>query len=406
MDIEREKKRVYFIDYLRGLLVLYVVFDHSMHPYSPHFKKMHYFGDFGGTLFFDIWHMHNDVIMMPLLFFLAGLFVLPSLQRRGWLSFTKEKFYRLVVPFIVGTALLVPPQKYISNVIKHKLDQGFFDYWGNSYFFNDISSSGFWFLYYLAVLTLLLVTLHTFLPSFMKLMGRFATWLVRNPLKGFISFFLIGALIIGVSELIWGAQYWIGFWKVFYVRGARFIMKGFLFFLGAGFAYAGISKNQEILTKIGNSWKIWVTLAVLSGAAYISYALINFYDGAYSNAILRHFHFGGTWGDVWPVINSYGGPIFIRTTLLALFMWSLVVMYVSIFKHFLDKPLPRWQSLATCSFGIYIFHEPLVLWIGYLFYQVDVSDYIKFITVAGVGTALSWGLTHLIKNWPGFKKVL
>lgn len=406
MNTEREKNRVYFIDYLRGLLVLYVVFDHSMHPYSPHFKKMHYFADFGGTLFFDIWHMHNDVIMMPLLYFLAGLFVLSSLKRRGWLSFAKEKFYRLVIPFVLGTAIIVPPQKYISNVLKNNLDQGFFDYWFNTFFFKDIWSSGFWFVYYLAVLTFLLVTIHTLIPTFMKLMGRFATWLVTNPLIGFLSFFIIGALIIGISEMIWGAQYWIGFWKVFYVRSARFIMKAFLFFLGAGFAYAGISKDQEILTRIGNSWKVWVTLAVLSGGAYISYALTNFYDGAYSNEILRHFHFGGTWGDVWPVIQAYGGPIFTRTTLLALFMCSLVVMYVSLFKHFLDKPLPKWQSLAACSFGIYIFHEPIVLWVGSLFYHADISEYIKFTVVASVGAILSWALTHLIKDWSGFKKVL
>jgi hypothetical protein len=180
--------------------------------------------------------MHNDVIMMPLLYFLAGLFVLSSLKRRGWLSFAKEKLYRLVIPFVLGTAIIVPPQKYISNVLKNNLDQGFFDYWFNTFFFKDIWSSGFWFVYYLAVLTFLLVTIHTFIPTFMKLMGRFATWLVTNPLTGFLSFFIIGALIIGISEMIWGAQYWIGFWKVFYVRSARFIMKAFLFFLGAGLA--------------------------------------------------------------------------------------------------------------------------------------------------------------------------
>ena len=87
-------------------------------------------------------------------------------------------------------------------------------------------------------------------------------------------------------------------------------------------------------------------------------------------------------------------------------MCSLIVMYVSLFKRFLDKPLPKWQSLAACSFGIYIFHEPIVLWVGYLFYHNDISEYVKFAVVASVGTALSWGLTHFIKDWPGFKKVL
>ncbi len=406
MIAQREQNRVYFIDYLRGLMVLYVVLDHSMHLYSPFFKKFHRFQDFGGNLFFDVWHMHNDVIMMPFLYFLAGMFVLPSLRRRGLLSFAKEKFYRLVVPFVLGVIIIVPPQTYIAKLLKENLQQGYFDYWFNVYFWADMSSSAFWFLYYLAVLTALLIAIHTILPSFIKIFGRFATWLVNNPIKGFISCFLIGAVIIGASEIIWNTQWWTGFWKLFYVRGSRFIMKGFLFFLGAGFAYAGITRNTEILTRIGNSWKTWTLISLLAGGAYITYALSNFYTGAYTLEILRHFHYGGTWVDVWPIIEAYGGPLLIRTTLLALFMCSLVVMYVAIFKRFLDRPLPKWQSLAACSFGIYIFHEPIVHVVQYYYIQNETSDYIKFIASASVATALSWGLTHIIKGWPGFRKVL
>lgn len=406
MPHNREKNRVYFVDYLRGLMVLYVVWDHSMHAYSPHFKKFWYLPDFGGELFFDIWHMHNDVIMMPLLYFLAGLFVLPSLNRRGWLSFTREKFYRLVVPFVLGTAFLVPPQKYISNLVKKNLDQGFLDYWANTFFFSDIWCSAFWFLYYLAILTLILVAINHFVPAFIKMLGRFANWLLTNPVLGFATFFIIGALLIGVSEIIWGAHYWIGFWKVFLVRSARFMMKAFLFFLGAGFAHAGILKNQAALTRLGTSWKTWVGLAIASGAAYMTYALTNFYSGAYSLEILRHFHFGGAWSDVWPIMEIYAPAILLRTTLLALFMCSLIVMYVSVFRRFLDKPLPKWQNLAACSFGIYIFHEPLVLFVQYPLYQSNTSDYIKFLLVAGTATGVSWALTAFLKDKPGFRKVL
>ena len=406
MRTQRDKNRVYFIDYLRGLMVLYVVFDHAMHLYSPSYKKFHRFQDFGGNLFFDVWHMHNDVIMMPLLYFLAGLFVLPSLHRRGWLSFAKEKFYRLVVPFVLGCLIIVPPQTYIAKLIKDNLDQSYLDYWLTSYLWNDFSSSAFWFIYYLAVLTILLVTLNTLWPSFIKLWGRFANWLVSNPVKGFITFFLMSAIIIGASEVIWNAQYWTGFWKAFYVRGGRFLMKGFLFFLGAGVAYAGITKNQEMLARIGKSWKKWLLLSLISGAAYITYTLTYFHTGAYTVEFIRHFYYGGTWGDIWPVITAYGGPFFTRSVLMTLFMCSLIIMYLSVFKHFLDKPLAKWQSLAACSFGIYIFHEPLVHIVQYYYIGSEVSEYIKFLVVVVISTALSWGLTHLLKDLPGFKKVL
>ncbi len=406
MHNQRDKNRVYFIDYLRGLMVLYVVLDHAMHIYSPHYKNFHRFQDFGGNLFFDVWHMHNDVIMMPLLYFLAGLFVLPSLQRRGCLSFAKEKFYRLVVPFVLGCAIIVPPQTYIAKLIKQNLDQSYLDYWFNSYFWADFSSSAFWFLYYLAVLTILLIAINTFLPSFIKLLGRFASWLVNNPVKGFITFFAISAIIIGASEIIWNAQYWTGFWQAFYIRGGRFLMKGFLFFLGAGVAYAGITKNQDTLTNIGNAWKQWLILSIIAGVAYITYTLSNFHTGAYTVEFMRHFYHGGTLGDIWPLITAYGGPFFTRSVLMTLFMCSLVVMYISVFKHFLDKPLPKWQNLAACSFGIYIFHEPFTHIVQYYYIGSDTSEYIKFLATVLVSTAVSWGGTYLLKDLPGFKKVL
>ena len=135
--------RTHFIDYLRGIMIMLVVLDHSMHAYSSPFKKFWYLQDFGGNIIFDIWHMHNDAIMMVTLFFISGIFVIPSLKRHGIKKFVLNKFIRIILPFILGVIFIVPPQKYAKYLIKQNSQISYIDYLQNIYFFDDISASGF-----------------------------------------------------------------------------------------------------------------------------------------------------------------------------------------------------------------------------------------------------------------------
>ena len=410
--MQRDTNRIYFIDYLRGFMVLLVVLDHSMHAYAPHFKKSWYFQDFGGKALFDVLHMHNDVIMMPMLFFLAGIFVLPSLERRGVFSFAKEKMYRLFIPFIIGVPLLVPPQTYLSGLAKGKINEGYVDYVFQTFFWDELWSSAFWFLLTLMVLTAVLVMIKYLCPMIITGLGKFAKWVIENPIKGVFTLCLYAVVMIGFSEIAFGrfdfnmSKYLGLIGKLMKVRQSRFIMEFSFFFFGAGFAQAGIYRSQKQLSKMGKAWVKWTVLAVVSGGAYIAYSLTNFYEGAYALEILRHFYFGGSWGDAWPLIQEYGGPILIRTSFMGVFMIALAGMYMALFQKFLDKAIPSWQSLATCSFGIYIFHEPIVCAVHYYFFEQDVSVYVKFLTASLLATSVSWALTHTLRTLPGFKKVL
>jgi Acyltransferase family. len=389
-------------------MVLLVVLDHAMHAYSPHFKQFWYIPDFGGSLFFDLWHMHNDIIMMPLLFFLAGLFVLPSLKRRGLLDFSREKLIRLGIPFVVGVATLVPLQTYPKYLLFKDAYMSYGDYLKDVYFFDNMSASGFWFLYYLFVLTIALLLINALVPAVLRCFKNLAHFMMTKPIAGFTILCLIVAIILGTSDLIWGAPWWIGFGKLFYLRGSRFIVKAFLFFLGAGFAQAGAFNNAASFGAITKHWKLWLGLALVAGMAYMSYALLYFYEpvGPYNTEIKRHFYLGGTWSDVWPVFERYAPAVLLRTSLMAVFMISLILAYLSVFKRFLDQPLPMWMSLAACSYGIYIIHEPMVVWTHYCFYQSDVSELIKF-ALAGFGSlVISWAIIAKLRPLPGFRKVL
>src|SRR5262249_61824432 len=49
---------------------------------------------------------------MPFMFLLSGLFVWPSLRRKGSVRFLDERLLRLGVPFVLGVYLLMPVAHY------------------------------------------------------------------------------------------------------------------------------------------------------------------------------------------------------------------------------------------------------------------------------------------------------
>jgi glucan biosynthesis protein C len=98
--------RIAFLDHLRYLMVLLVVVYHSVAAYAtvaPHWA-IHDIQ----FLAADIIRELLDLFMMPVLFFVAGYFALPSLEKRGVWEFLKDKVIRLLVPWAVLVLVVAP----------------------------------------------------------------------------------------------------------------------------------------------------------------------------------------------------------------------------------------------------------------------------------------------------------
>ncbi|MFX1452548.1 MAG: acyltransferase, partial [Promethearchaeota archaeon] len=61
------------------------------------------------VLFIHIWHM-------PLFFFLAGMSTFYSLNFRTDRQYIKERFKRLIIPFILGVLIIIPPLSYYAHL--------------------------------------------------------------------------------------------------------------------------------------------------------------------------------------------------------------------------------------------------------------------------------------------------
>ncbi len=110
VPIPKAVARLAFMDNLRYLMVVLVLFYHSVAAYAV---LATYWAVRDDTTFaIDIIRQLFDVFMMPILYFAAGYFGLMSLQKKGPVAFVKDKVSRLLVPWALAVLFILPLMTY------------------------------------------------------------------------------------------------------------------------------------------------------------------------------------------------------------------------------------------------------------------------------------------------------
>jgi len=121
--IHPPQNRFVFFDNLRYLMVILVLVFHSGASYGSIVALWPYHNP-NPTEAVDIIMMLLDVFMMSILFFIAGYFALPSLQKKGDRRFLEGKVKRLGIPWLVVTILVLPVLDYV-HYYTQSLSKGF-----------------------------------------------------------------------------------------------------------------------------------------------------------------------------------------------------------------------------------------------------------------------------------------
>ena len=110
------------LDRARTFITLLVLANHSVVGYTQfgRFYPNHYLWStapivdtqrWGG---FNVLTLFNDAFFMSLMFLLSGLFVWPSLKRKGIAHFLRDRALRLGLPFLAAIFILMPIAYYAS----------------------------------------------------------------------------------------------------------------------------------------------------------------------------------------------------------------------------------------------------------------------------------------------------
>lgn len=367
-----KKGKVLAIDYLKAFIIVSVVLHHALLAYSTFLNYdesivvagiITYFNlanpvlDKVGWSGFDVIIGINDRYFMTLMFFISGLFIFPSLNRKGEKLFWHDRLKRLGIPFIIGIFTIIPLAYYPAHLqwgLNGNKHMPYFDY------LKVFIKSGFntpgplWFIYVLLVFSfvgsiLLKINFNKF-PKVKKT--------VENPLHLFFTLLILSVVLYLPLYILFGDS-WFGVGP-FVFQSARILHYLLYFLAGCLIGFYGIDNTIfKEKSKWMKSWWIWFIVGILS------------------------FPFFFTLSCICLIFSSFG-----------------------FFYSFIKKRNPIIDSMARNSFGIYIFHYIFTSWFQYFLLSYDYPVVAKGIFVFIGAYSMSWILTSLLRRIPGFRMIL
>jgi len=208
-------------DYLRAFVITLVLFVHSALAYTtaafinfenpiassnPVVNAQRWIG-------FDLIVALNETFLMPLLFFVSGMFVWQSLEKKGAWKYFTNRLKRLGLPFVIGVLFLIPLAYYPAQ-----LQVGLITEKDTSYgvFWLGMVRSGFgtagplWFLWLLLAFNCLAAILYRFVPFQGALNRGRLNIILGRPVAFFGVLLGISIIVYLPIAIIFGPLRWIG----------------------------------------------------------------------------------------------------------------------------------------------------------------------------------------------------
>lgn len=293
-------------------------------------------------MFFTVSHTFR----METFFLLAGFLGHVTFHRKGAGAFVRSRYFRIVVPFVVGWPILRP--LLVSGWIMGAASlRGDYSFWaglrGGFQSMGNLRAGIFtgthlWFLYYLALVTGLTLVLRGLARStgaryagMLRCADTLVSWLARSPLA-------LPVLLVPTAVALWFMRYWgmdtpdqgmMPEIPVLAVYGGFFIF-GWL-----------LGRQRGLLAPLARLTPLrWILAA--AGIAAIQY--------------LGRFQFELS----EPHYNALRAAYALGY---ALTMWTLVLLTIGVFQRFCAQPRPAVRYLADSSYWLYLVHLPIVIWL-------------------------------------------
>jgi hypothetical protein len=367
---------------LRGFVIVLVVAFHSSFAYlavnpapQPRYYPPPLISDSHRWIGFDLFCASQYIYLMQLMFLLSGLFVWPSLQRKGSARFLYGRLWRLGVPFLLGVGLLMPLAHYPIYRL-NTVDSswaGFFTEWLALPFW---PSGHLWFLWCLLAVDIAAVALCALAPDGVRLLGRISSSGKERPSRYFLGLFCASALAYVPLSLVFKPWDWI-FFGPFAFQPSFVLIYAIYFFAGVGIGVFGL--NRGLLDpggRLAQCWIIWLGAAIAAFPLWIMPTALTIEGGFEELTGLQ-------------IAAALG---FVLASTAACFAM------IAIFLRFGARPSAALAVLSENAYGIYFFQSGFVLWLQYMLLDAPLHAFVKFAIVAGGALALSWAASAAIRS--------
>jgi fucose 4-O-acetylase-like acetyltransferase len=295
------------------------------------------------------WHM-------TLLFLLAGAATWLAFRFRGGGQYAGERFKRLLIPFVFGVIVIVPPQTWLAYNTHRGADLSYWEYLPTFFttagddltgYTGGFTPAHLWFILFLFVFSLVALPLFLWLHN--RGGRRVVAWLGR-AWRSPVLLILLPVLVLVLPWLITedglSGQPPLGFFVV--------IVLGFLL-LG----------DERIFRTISRHW-MWILCLGL--AASLAYIWVEPRPGAWRDAV---------WG--FALVKA----------LYETGVWCVILGLLGLFQRFVTAGGPVYRYSTEAAYPFYILHQTVIVAVAYLVVRWDWAPGLKFAAIALASFALT-----------------
>jgi peptidoglycan/LPS O-acetylase OafA/YrhL len=363
-------------DHLRVLVIALVVLQHVALGYMEGGQAASggaYTNGSAPVVDMAQWSGFNVVVtwtngfFMPLMFLLSGLFVRPSLARKGLRQYLVDRGVRLGIPLLVGIVTIVPLSYYAAFLLSGGSD-GFATFWKHMVTVGPWPSGPLWFVGALLLFdaALAMVLAQDRVWHFAR---RFGQGLDRIPAGAWLMLFIVASAVAYLPfHLAFGKSHWLTAGP-FGIQSSRI---GLYFFSFAAGAFIG---PERLARAFERQWVRWPVLAVLATAAFFA-------------------------------LDGRQVPAWVDAITLVLFSTITAFALLALAVRFTRESETVGQSLSANAYGIYLVHWPIVLWLQLLLLWTPLAPLAKAALALTLGFTLSWAASSLLRRLPGVARAV
>jgi surface polysaccharide O-acyltransferase-like enzyme len=312
---------------------------------------------------------------MSLMFFLSGLFVVPSLLRRTDWTFVRDRALRLGVPYAFGIAVIIPIAVYPAYAIT-AIDPGPSAYWDALMALPFWPNGPLWFLWQLLALNVIAALVHWIAPNALGILGRWSMMGRQHMGSYFAALLAASALAyipLAVAFTPWN-------WSnsgLLAVQLCRPLQYAVYFFAGVGIGAAGIERSLIAANgPLPRRWAAWLAAALTSLAVWMGVTALTLNGNPPLGVRIA--------ADLAYVLACAAGCFFLMAVTL----------------RFAVKPSPILGSLGIDAYPLYLLHYMFVVWLQYLLLPVPLFALLKAALVFSATLICTWSAAGAMQRIP------
>jgi glucans biosynthesis protein C len=370
--MEKVKERLFYIDNLRLMMIVFVIMHHLAVTYSGYgswyYNESKSLGTLS-TIWFAFYLSFQQGYFMGFLFLIAGFFAAGSYDRKGFGKFVGDRFKRLVIPSLIYMIVIT---SFIGYVELGQKPAAFS-------IFGLLSGTGvMWFAVALFIFSLIYGLVRLIVHKTAPVSNG------KQIKPSFINAVIL-VLIISVCAFLIRIVQPIGT-NVLNMQLCYFAAYVILFIVGI-FAY-----RNNLFTKISyNTGKRWLISGIALGfLVWLTLVIIVTKNGN-TTAIDGGFTWESAAFSVWE----------------SFVVVAMCIGLIGVFRERFNHQSKLIKKMSDDAFAVYMFHPPIIVAVALLFSSVELLPIVKWATLCIICVPLCFTVTHfVIRRIPLLNKVL